>query len=272
MDRRYFSVVATIATSVTLACGDARLDDVTAPPPAAMPVTPVANEWPSEEEIAAAGIPSAIGMRVDLTPWFATDNLYFIVDAKVSFTWANYVSATIKASLINASGQQVNSGQAALSWYRMVVPVPSGDTTFTVRIATNNTTCGLTGKSTGSGKAAQRALAAGLFTVDIYEHSVGETSGPDVLQPTCPPDDCDGTASSRVIRGTSDVLRSESDDCDDDAPAPPGGGGDPEEGPDPTLVCFDLWREFWVYDFGTRQSTLIGQAYMGTFCYYVYQT
>ena len=272
MHRRYFSVVATIATSVTLACGDARLDDVTAPPPAAMPVTPVANEWPTEEEIAAAAIPSTIGMTVALSPWFATDNLYFIVDAKVSFNWANYVSATIKASLINASGQQVNSGQAAMSWYRMVVPVPSGDTTFTVRIATNNTTCGLTGKSSGSGRAAQRALAAGLFTVDIYEHTVGETSGPDVLQPKCPPpDDCDATTSSRVASGTSGVLRSESDDCDEDAPAPPIGGGEPEE-QEPTLVCFTLWREFWYYNFLTRQSSLVGVAYLGTFCYYVYET
>ena len=272
MHRRYFSVVATIATSVTLACSDARLDDVTAPPPAAMPVTPVANEWPSEEEVAAAGIPSTIGMSVDLTPWFATDNLYFIVDAKVRFSWANYVSATIKASLINASGQQINSGQASLSWYRMVVPVPSGDTTFTVRIATNNTTCGLTGRSSGSGKAAQRALSAGLFTVDIYEHTVGETSGPDVLQPKCPPDDCDVTASNRVISGTSGVLRSESDDCDEDAPAPPIGGGEPEDDPDPTLVCFNLWREFWIYDFHTHRFSLIGQAFIGTFCYYVYET
>jgi hypothetical protein len=263
-------MVATIATSVTLACGDARLDDVTAPSPAAMPVTPVANEWPTEEEIAAAGVPSAIGMKIDLTPWFATDNLYFIVDAKISFSWANYVSATIKASLINASGQQINSGQTALSWYRMVVPVPSGDTTLTVRIATNNTTCGLTGRSSSAGKAAQRALSAGLFIVDIYEHSIGETSGPDVLQPKCPPDDCDNTASSRVISGTSGVLRSESDGCPD-APAPPiSGGGDDD--PEPTLVCFNVWREFWSVNLLTHQYSLTGQVFIGTFCYYVYET
>ena len=182
------------------------------------------------------------------------------------------MSATIKASLINDKGQQINSGQASMSWYRLAIPVASGDTTFTVRIATNNTTCGLTGKSSGSGKAAQRALAAGLITIDLYEQTVGETSGPDVLQPKCPPDDCGVSASSRVISASSGVLRSESDDCDDDAPSPPiGGGGEPVD-PEPTLVCFNLWREFWSYNFLTRQLSLVGVAFMGTYCYYIYET
>jgi hypothetical protein len=270
MHGRYFSVVATIATSVTLACGDARLDDVTAPRPAAMPVNPVANEWPTEEQLALAEIPSTIGISVELTPWFATDNQYFIVDARVRFTWANYVSATIKGWLINASGQQVNSGQASLTWYRMVVPVPGGDTTFTVRIATNNTTCGLTGKSSGTGRAAQRALSAGLIVVDLYDQTAGETSGPDVPQPKCPPDDCGVSASNRVIRGTSGALRSEGDDCDDDAPTAPIGGGEPEQ--EPTLVCYNVWREYWTWNFHTRQYAIIDVEYLGTFCYYVYET
>jgi hypothetical protein len=269
MHRRYFNVVATIATSVTLACGDARLDDVTAPPPAAIPASPVTNQWPSEEEFAE--VSSAIGIRIVLAPWFARDNLYFNVDARITFDWANYVSATAKASLINASGTQINSGQASLTWYRIALPVASGDTTLTVRIATNNITCGLTGKSSGSGRAAQRALSFGLVVIDLYDQTAGETSGPDVMQPTCPPDDCGVTASSRVTRGTSGVLRSESDGCDDDAPTPPLTGGESDD-PDPTLVCFTLWREFWYYDSVTRRYSLLGTYVLGTFCYYVYET
>src|SRR5574339_723437 len=140
MHVRYCSVVATIATSVILACGDERLDDVTAPRPSAMPVVPVTNNWPTDTELAAAGIPTALGIQIKLSPWFSYDNLYFIVDARVTFQWVNYASATAKAWLINATGTQINYGQASMTWYRLALPVASGDTTFTVRIATNNTT------------------------------------------------------------------------------------------------------------------------------------
>lgn len=257
MHRRCFSVVATIATSVTLACGDARLDDVTAPRRTAMPAPPVANQWPSEEDLLEAEIPGAIGIQAKLTPWFSADNLYFIVDARITFQWANLVSATVRASLINATGTQINSGQASLSWYRIALPVPSGDTTFTVRIATNNTTCGLTGKSSANGLAAQRALSSDLVTIDLYKHEF-ESFGQDVLQPKCTPEPCE-VSFNRTPRSTTGVLRSESD-CEDDAPAAPSGG-------EPVEVCYEVWREFWYYDFWKRRLIFLGEVYLGTFCY-----
>ena len=57
------------------------------------------------------------------------------------------------------------------------------------------------------------------------------------------------------------MLASTAGDCEEDAPAAPG-GGEPEE------VCFDVWRELWYYNFITRQWTFWGEWYIGTYCYY----
>ncbi|HEX6313881.1 MAG TPA: hypothetical protein VFZ73_03445, partial [Gemmatimonadaceae bacterium] len=190
MHHRYSSVVATIATGLLMACGDARLDDVTAPRPAATPALPVANQYPTEAAIAEAGVPTTIGLRIETNAWFESDYNWFVVDARVRFDWANYVSATLKASLINQSGTRINDGQASMTWYRMFIPVAFGDTTFRVRVSTAGHTCGLIGRHEYAGTSAQRAIDSRLVTISLYEQNVGPTTGPDVLQPACPEDEC----------------------------------------------------------------------------------
>lgn len=252
MHHRYSSVVATIAAGLLMACGDARLDDVTAPRPAATPATPVANQYPTEAAIVEAGVPTTIGMRIDTDAWFEFDHKWFAVNARVRFDWANYVSATLRASLVNQGGTRINDGQASMTWYRLFVPVAYGDTTFRVRISTNNNTCGLTGKHEYVGTAAQRAIDSRLITISLYEQNLGPTTGRDVSQPACPPpDDC-----------TLNPWDAAAASCTSDAPeAPTGGGSEPEE------VCFDVWQELWIYDFETGRFELWGEWYIGRYCY-----
>ena len=229
MHDRYRSLVATIATSALIACGDAAVGDVTAPPLAATPAAPVANEWPSVDEYAEYDIPSTIGLVIHVDPRFEDDYRTFAVVAKVSFEWVNEVSANITASLINKNGTTINQGSAGMKYTRLSLPVPQGDTTFTVRISTNNITCGLVGKSTVSGYAAQNAIDFRLVQVVLYSQTISPTNGPDVLQPACPD---------------------------------PGGGGD-----DDNEVCYTVWRELWSWDYITRSFTLLDEWVVGSFCY-----
>jgi len=235
MRDRYRSLVATIATSALIACGDAAVGDVTAPPLAATPAAPVANEWPSVDDYTDSDIPSTIGLTIHVDPRFEDDFRTFTVVATVHFEWVNEVSASVSASLINKNGTTVNQGSAGMQYSRLALPVPEGDTTFTVRISTNNITCGLVGKSSVSGNAAQKAIDVRLVQVVLFSQVILPTNGPDVLQPACP---------------------------DPDAPAPPsGGGGDDFE------TCYTVWRELWSWDYLTRQFTLINEWVIGSFCY-----
>ena len=62
------SVVATIVAGVTLACSDAAVEQITAPPLAATPAQPVLNQYPGTWEYEAAGIPVGKGMSIRTTP------------------------------------------------------------------------------------------------------------------------------------------------------------------------------------------------------------
>lgn len=260
MRDRHVVLVATIATGAIFACSDAAVEEVTAPHLAATPATPVANSWPWVEQYAAAGIPSAIGLQITTSPRFEYDYQWFVVDGRVQFQWANEVSASVKAWLINKAGVTVNSGSAGAAYRRLALPVPSGDTTFTVRISTNGVTCGLTGKNSYEGRARQNALNITLIEVVLFHSEILTTNGQDVSQPACPPpDECQGPA-TRVIGGATGILASVASDCED-APAPPGGGSDPIE------VCYTVWREYWYYDYLTRRTYLVGRWPVGTVCY-----
>lgn len=259
MRDRYLSLVATIATSALIACGDAAVEDLTAPPLAATPAAPVTDdEWPSELDF--EGIPSAIGIQITVSPGFEDGNKTFVVDARVRFQWANEVSANVRASLINKEGNTINQGVAGMTYRRIALPVPQGDSTFTVRISTNNITCGLIGKSSYSGRAATRAIDLNLVQLVLWEQEINETSGPDVLQPACPPPPgCEPSPGNRVIAGTSGILASENEDC---APAPPNGGGD-----DDFEFCYTVWRELWVWDYFSGSFNLQAEWIIGTFCF-----
>lgn len=262
MRDRYLIVAATIAASAITACSDAAVDQVTAPPSAATPVQPVTAQWPSEEEYETNEISSAIGIQITIKPYFELHSGYFVVDATVRFTWANDVGATVWASVQNKNGTVINSSEASIKYQRLALPVPSGDTTFTVRISTNGFNCGLTGKSAYAGHAAAKAIDSRIVVISLWEQQLGKTNGPDVLQPACSPGEDDGCQPvSRVIGGTSAALPS-TGDCDDDvAPAPPNGGSEPVE------VCYMIWRELWIIDLATRRQILIYSYPLGYFCY-----
>ncbi|MGH9203177.1 MAG: hypothetical protein ACRD2A_18270 [Vicinamibacterales bacterium] len=247
-----------------IACSDAAVDSVTAPRPTVTPAAPVADQWPTEEELAAAGMPGAIGIQITSEAHFEDDYKTFVAQARVRFQWVNEVSARLSAALLNQGGAIVNSSTAQMAYKRAAIPVASGDTTFTVRMSTNNVTCGLLGKHSVSGRAELMALNASLITISLYMQEVGETNGPDVPQPPCPPEppDCDGTI-ARVIAGATGILASESTDCED-APAPPAGGGG---GDDVIEVCYAVWRELWIWDWRRNTYTLVAEWLVGVFCY-----
>lgn len=266
MRDRYRSLVATIATSALIACGDAAVDDVTAPHLTAMPAAPVTDEWPTEDDYAANDIPGTIGLKISVDARFEDDYKTFVVVANVHFEWANEVLATITASLVGPDGNVVNSGSAGMGYARLALPVPQGDTTFTVRISTNNVTCGLIGKSTYSGSASQKALDVKLVQITLWSQTIPPTNGPDVLQPACPPytppppDECE-SAATRLIAGATRPFAAEAGECPDDtAPTDSGGDGEFE-------VCYTVWRELWVWDYYSDSYTLVNEWSLGTFCY-----
>jgi hypothetical protein len=233
MRDRYRSLVATIATSALIACGDAAVGDVTAPPLAATPATPVANEWPSVDDYTENDIPSTIGLTIHIDPRFEDDYRTFAVVATVHFEWVNEVSASVSASLINQDGKTINQSSAGMQYTRLALPVAQGDTTLAVRISTNNITCGLVGKSTVSGSAAQKAIDFRLVQVVLFSQTISPTNGPDVLQPACV-----------------------------DVTVPPGGGGG-----DDYEVCYTVWRELWSWDYFSGSFTLENEWVIGSFCY-----
>ena len=187
MRDRFLIVVATIAASVFTACSDAAVDQVTAPPSTATPAEPVAAMWPTEaeyESLEASG--AAIGIQIDLKPYFSADTQTFVVEAQVHFQWANDVSATVWASLVNRSGTVINSSEAGMAYQRFGMPVAKGDTTFVVRVSTGNIKCGLTGKSAYAGHAYTKAIDAKFLVFNLWEQQILKTHGDDVVLPDCP--------------------------------------------------------------------------------------
>jgi hypothetical protein len=261
MHYRYLSVVATIVAGSMIACSDAAVDHVTAPRSTVTPAAPVANEWPTEDELAAAGMPSGIGFTISSNAWFEDNNRSFVAQASVHFEWVNEASARLHASLLNPAGATVNSGSAEVAYKRVAVPVSRGDTTLTVRISTNNVTCGLLGKHNYSGRGALNALDASLIQIVLFQKQVGETNGADVPESACPPSDGCEEPVARVTAGTMGILASESTDCEDDAPAPPGGGHDEIE------VCYAVWVQIWVFDWARGTFWLLLEYFGGVFCY-----
>jgi len=263
MRERSVGLVATIATSLTIACSDAAVENFTAPPIAATPASPVTNEFPTVEELLASGASaSALGLQITVSPYFVPDYRTFVVDGTIRFQASNEVSATVSGWLINQNGQKINEGSAGFGMTRFGLPVPYGDSTVQIRIVSNNITCGLTGKSSYKGFANVRAVGV----VPLFTFTIEPTNGRDVLQPVCPPppppppDECDGPA-NRVIGGASGILASVSGDCDD-APSAPSGS-------DPVEVCYIVWRQLWTYDLITKQLKLVAQWPIGVQCYQV---
>lgn len=259
MRDRWFRMVVTIATSATIACGDAAVDPVTAPESAAKPATPVMNQWPTIWEY--SGIPVAASIQIGSDARFEADNLSFVVTAQVSFTWSNDVSARIEASLLNKQGQVVNRSTAGMSFQRFALPVAAGDSTLVVRISTNGIKCGLVGKHSYEGRASQVAIDARLVAFTLFTQTIHPTNGGDVMQPACPPTPgCEQEPVNRVVSGTTGILASTTG-CND-APAPPFGGGSEE-----FEVCFRIWRELWIWDYYTRAFSLAATWIVGILCY-----
>jgi hypothetical protein len=269
MRDRYLSLVATIATSALIACGDAAVDNVTAPVPAAKPAQPVANQWPTESEYAENGIPSAIGITIAPQASFQDDFTWFVATGNIHFEWVNDVSASVTAWLINKNGTTVNTGYAAIQYSRLALPVPEGDTVMTVRISTNGIKCGLIGKSSFSGHAAQKAIDVRLVQITLYSQTIGPTTGPDIVQPECPPEAppppppvCETTPVARVLAGTAGILASESETCTTAPAPPPSGGGDDDD----FEICYTVWLELWIWDFFSNSFTLAEEWIVGFFC------
>jgi hypothetical protein len=249
-----------IAAGVISACSDAAVNEVTAPQIAATPATPVAEQFPLITEWSSA-IPSAIGIQIFVSPRFEDNYQTFVVDANVRFQWANDVSASVDAWLLNKNGQTVNRGSAGMTWKRLALPVSAGDTTFTVRISTNNTTCGLVGKSSYSGTAAQVALDFRLMQITLYYQSLSLTTGPDVTQPPCPPSGCSLEPVTRIAGGATSALAAATEACPGSYPIPPDGGTEDY------WVCVTVWRQLFVWDYYAQMFSLSAEWLVGYFCY-----
>ena len=260
MPDRFLRMAGTFATSALLACGDAAVDEVTAPTLAAKPATPVAAQYPYTWEL--EGTSSAIGIQMYPRPRWENNYTVFAVDVRVMFQWANDVSAQVKATILNQSGSVINYGEAAMHYTRLGLPVASGDTTFSVRVPTS-ITCGLLGKTTYSGKASTIALDVRLIQLTLWSQSAGPTTAPDNLQPACPPappptDECENDAVYRLTSATAAVASYE-EGCEDEAPTAPSGGGT-------VTICYTVWREYWILDLRSYTYTLSGEWPIGTFC------
>lgn len=263
MRDRYTRMFIAIATGALFACSDAAVEDVTAPPLAATPVPPVAAEaWPPTHEFTLYGIPSSIGIRMQSSAAFEDGWSRFVARVAVQFEWANEVSANLRAWLIDKNGATINSGSAGVTYKRLALPVPSGDTTFTVAISTNGRTCGLTGKHEYSGDARQNSLNFMLQLTVLYQQTVSPTTGADVSQPECtstPPAGCAGPA-TRVISGTTAMPSIVWNGCSETPLAPTGDEA-------PYEVCYTVWREFYYYDYYTKKTYFLGRMPIGTVCY-----
>jgi hypothetical protein len=264
MRDRYRSMVATIATGAMLACGDAAVGDVTAPPLAATPAPPVSDTWPTIDEVTNAGLTGSTGLSIILSPRFENDYQTFAVGVQARFSLSNEVGVTAKAWLINKSGATLNSGSGGIQYRRLALPKPYTDTTFTIRISTNGFTCDLIGKSSAEGYARFNALNANLVQIVLYEQAAPTTNGADVPEPACGnpiPTGCEGPA-TRVVAGATGILKTEASDCDD-APAPPEGGGG---GGDTVEICYTIWREYWMYDLYQHQYVRYAVVPIGSYC------
>lgn len=274
MRGRYHRMALTIASGASIACSDAAVEQVTAPA-AAKPAVPVTAQYPSVWDYEHEGIPNTVGITIGIDSRFENDYGTFVAEAKVRFTWANEVSATLKAWLLDPKGNTVNSGTSSGDWYRVALPVASGDTTLVVRLSTNNVRCGLLGKTEGSARAAQVALDASLVTVRLFSQSVGPTSGKDVLQPACPPPPgCETAAAGRLISHPGGFLASAntSTNCDGSTPISGGGGGAPAPpagGDDEYEVCYTIWRELWIWDWLANRYYFQSEWIVGVICYIV---
>lgn len=260
MRDRCLRMAVTFATSALFACGDAAVDPVTAPQLAAEPATPVANQYPYTWELENNA--SAVGIQITANPRFEKDYRTFVVDARVTFSWANDVSAGLKAWLLNKNGATVNSSETGMHYTRIGPPVPYGDTTFTVKVAAP-ATCGLIGKSSYHGESIVYALNFSLVQIKVFSRAIGTTNAPDVLQPECPPappDECetDTEPASRLTAATSGSVAYSAEGCDDAPTAPTGGG--------PVTICYTVWRELWIRDLETGVDTLIDAWVVGVVC------
>ena len=261
MRDRCLRMAVTFATSALFACGDAAVDPVTAPQLAAKPATPVAGQYPYTWELTNSS--SAIGIQISANPRFENGYSVFVVDARVTFQWANDVSAALKAWLLDKNGVTTNSSETGMHYTRFGMPVASGDTTFTVRLAAS-ATCGLIGKSSYRGEAITYAIDAKLVQIKLYSQTTGWTNAPDVLQPECPtppPDECETDSGPvyRVTAATTGAVASTTESCDDDAPTAPSGGGT-------VTVCYTVWRELWIRDLTTGEDKLVDAWVLGTVC------
>lgn len=246
---------------MTTACSDAAVESLTAPKPAATPATPVANDWPTEEEYENAGIPSAVGLTMHGSGYFEADNKTFVASLAIQITWSNDVSANIEAWVQDANGHVTNSASKGMAWKRFALPVARGDTTFSVRVSTNGKTCGLVGKARYSGSATQQ-----LLTVQVHSTTQQPTNISDVHQPACPPGQepdpgCE-PQEYRVI-GAGEALASNGESCDEPAPAPPSGGPNEQ-----VEVCVAVWRELWFF-YPPNTFRLIDRWFIGVICYTV---
>jgi hypothetical protein len=264
MRNRFAPIIVAIASGLTMACGDAAVERVTAPKVTATPATPVANEYPSTEEFENAGIPAAAGIMLSATTHYEDDYRTFVATLNVRFTWSNNVSASLKAWVQNKTGQVINSGSAGMSYRRWLLPVARGDTTFTVRVSTNGIRCGLIGKAEYEGSAAQIAFdLSKMLQIELAGQQYGQTTTPDNAQPDCTPDPGCEQSDERVIDGDGGFLASDEASCDDPAPSPPS-GGDGEE----VEVCVAVWRELWMF-IPPNTFRLLDRWFLGTICYTV---
>jgi hypothetical protein len=203
--------------------------------PRFLPQSAQFESWPTEAEVQAsgAGYPSAsfpIGNQFVDANFRATGTLHF--------TWANDVTATLQATIVKQEDGSTfsQSGVESGHWYRIALPVASGDTTLVAVASKLNRNCGLTGTSHGHYSAKQIVTASNptdpAITIASYDR---DSDGAPVDLDACPTKD-----STFIGNESGDACENGAETCGGS------GGGGGEEGGGGQTGC--VWHYYIVWE------------------------
>lgn len=219
--------VAVLALTI-VACSDPQFPtgaglDTTVPTIAGPTFDFVEGEYPTEEDYLAAGgstagqasgTPPTGAFNGDLTSWSST--------GQVSFQYVNQADAALATSLINSTGDAINSGGDSYSYGSTIPMFSVVSKTLSSTISTNNNKCEITGKARLTASASLKLIKNPTNLTLVWSGSL-DKSAPDITLPECPVEE--ETCSTDLFYANGDCNES-----GEPAEGGEGGGGGGGEG------------------------------------------